>query len=222
MKRSIIGFAVALTLGGCSSLNPFQQSKPVTVEQPKEYQTAIKDTRLSVDFPDNGVKVYYTIGGKLEKVEITGVAEAWKQQHAVLAEMDAMGKMVKFVYGKDVATNSNVKTMARAIERSKDNVVNEFKSQNGRLTGVGDNDSLPIDRDNQDQRSNTATRVASIVNETLTNTVDSITSKGRLTGVHKIKEFSKNDGKLYVAVYEWSVENQKAADQIRGMMNYKK
>jgi hypothetical protein len=111
--------------------------------------------------------------------------------------------------------------MARAIERSKDNALNEFKSQNGRLTVIGE-DEFSGGRENQEQKSNTATRVASILNETLTNTVDSITSKGRLTGVHKIKEFSKGDGKLYVAVYEWSVENQQAADQIRNMMNYKK
>jgi hypothetical protein len=221
MKRSIIGLAITLALGGCSSVNPFTQSKPAPVEPPKEQQSPIKDTRLSIDFADNGLKVYYTVTGKLERIQITGVAEAWKTQHAVLAEMDAMGKLVKFVYGKEVSTDSNVRTMARAIERSKDNALNEFKSQNGRLTVIGE-DEFSGGRENQEQKSNTATRIASILNETLTNTVDSITSRGRLTGVHKIKEFSKSDGKLYVAVYEWSVDNQQAADQIRGMMNYKK
>ena len=52
-------------------------------------------------------------------------------------------------------------------------------------------------------------------------TVTNLTSKGRLTGVRKIRDFRRNDGKTYVAVYVWSDKDQATSEYIRNRMQGK-
>jgi hypothetical protein len=64
-------------------------------------------------------------------------------------------------------------------------------------------------------------RNAKALNETIVTTVTNITSKGRLTGVRKIRDFQRNDGKVYVAVYVWSDKDQATSEYIRNRMQGK-
>jgi hypothetical protein len=52
----------------------------------------------------------------------------------------------------------------------------------------------------------------------LVDTVTNITARGRLTGVRKARDMKVDDGKTYVAVYEWSENQQATADFIRDRM----
>jgi hypothetical protein len=223
MKRSLIALAVFGTIGlvGCGSTQ-----KPTTLDQPVEYKTAVKDAKITTEFMDNGIKLHYTLLGKLESIEVTGVAEAWKKQHDVISEMDAKNKLVKFIYGESVSNERNMRVIAKSIENAKDDVSNDFKSSQGTLKtadGPKEDKDLMADMEGNEstQKANVALRRASIINTTIINTVDNIKSSGRLTGVIKVREFTKDDGKTYVAVYEWTERNQAVADSLRSIMSGK-
>ena len=49
-------------------------------------------------------------------------------------------------------------------------------------------------------------------------TITTITAKGRLTGVRKVRDSQTNNGKTYIAVYQWSDKDQSAAESIRDRM----
>jgi hypothetical protein len=223
MKQSLIALAVFGTIGlvGCGST-----SKPTALDQPVEYKTPVKDAKITTEFMDNGIKLHYTLLGKLESIEVTGVAEAWKKQHDVISEIDAKNKLVKFIYGETVSTDRNMRVIAKSIENAKDDVTNDFRSSQGTLKstdGAKDDKDLmsTLEGDESTQKANTALRRASIINTTIINTVDNIKSSGRLTGVIKTREFTKDDGKTYVAVYEWTQKNQAVADSLRSIMSAK-
>jgi len=207
MKRTIISIAILASLGitGCSSTGSHTRVDPPTI--PQEWKTPVKDTELSVDFKDEGIKVYYTIFGKLEKIEVYGMAPAWKSNVTILAEADAMSKLVKFVHGKEVSSSETVKLLGKAIEKSQDGYTNDFDSK-----------ELQADNTPNSRKTNSALRNASVVNDTLVDTVTTITSRGRLTGVRKVRDIVQDNGKMYVAVYQWSQKDQATSEYLRKMM----
>ena len=208
MKRTIISIAILASLGitGCSSTGSHQKIEPPAM--PQEWKTPVKDTELSVDFKDEGIKVYYTIFGKLEKIEVYGMAPAWKSNVTILAEADAMSKLVKFVHGKEVSSSETVKLLGKAIEKSQDGYTNDFDSK-----------ELQADNTPNSRKTNSALRNASVVNDTLVDTVTTITSRGRLTGIRKVKDMVQDNGKMYVAVYQWSQKDQATSEYLRKMMS---
>jgi hypothetical protein len=64
-----------------------------------------------------------------------------------------------------------------------------------------------------------ADKSASIVNKTMVTTITVITSKGRLTGLRKVKDFTRDSGKVYVAVYQWSEKDQATSKYLREQMS---
>ena len=223
MKRSILAVAMitALGLAGCSSTNPFgsQGMAPAS-----DTTTPVKDTRISTDFTDEGIKIYYTLMGNLDRIEVYGIAPAWKGNVEILAEADAMDKLVKFVHGKSVSTERRVKIMAKAMDRARDNTLNKFKGADGSVDFSAkelesDSAALPsITNPEEATRDNTSRRIADRVENTLVNTVTTITAKGRLTGVRKVRDEVRQDGRIYVAVFQWSEKDQVTSEFIRGRM----
>lgn len=207
MKRTIISLTILASLGlvGCSSFGSKTKAEAPIV--PQEWKTPVKDATLSVDFRDDGIKVYYTMFGKLEKIEVYGMAPAWKSNVTILAEADAMSKLVKFVHGKEVTSNEVTKILGKAIEKSQDGYSNDFDSK-----------ELIADNAPSSRKTNSALRNASVVNETLVNTVTTITSRGRLTGVRKVNDMIRDNGKMYVAVYQWTHKDQATSEYLRKMM----
>jgi hypothetical protein len=214
MKRNILVLAVVATLVGCSSTGN-NLIKPAN-----DAVTPIKDTKISTNFVDEGIKITYTSGGKLEKIEVWGVAPAWKRNHDIIAEADAMDKLVKFVHGKNVTTDRRVKIISRALDNASDLTVNKFSSNDGTIETDSKSIESELKNNNgeETQKSNTAKRNARIVDETFVNAVQTVTSSGRLVGVVKVGEAVKNDGKTYVAHYQWSKKEMGAAIEIRNEM----
>lgn len=218
MKRTAIALSLLAMIGmaGCSSTNTSGIKAPV------ESATAIKDTRITTEFTDEGIKLYYTFTGKLEKIEVFGVAPAWKGNYSILAEADAMDKLVKFIHGKEVSSQRRVKIIGRSLERAADSTLNKFQSTDSTVAfKASDLDSEePTSNDGElNTKANTAKRTASVVDQTLVNTVTNITARGRINGVRKMRDMKVDDGKTYVAVYEWSENQQATADFIRERMN---
>ena len=198
-KFKLILLAGALALAGCSSVKLRESS-------------TIKDTKLATNFTDEGVKIFYTFTGKLEKIEVYGQADAWKGNVESLAEADALSKLVKFVYGNDVSTNRKVNIIGKAIENAEDSTNTD--------TITSDSKELESELKNKPNNSNStnAKRTAKIVNETIADTVTSMKSQGKLVGVRKANDYQKDNGKTYVAVYVWSEKDQAISENIRTRM----
>jgi hypothetical protein len=224
MNKTLLSAAViaALSLTGCSSNKP-GSSTSGGLSQPSDSQVAVKDTRISTEFKDQGIKIHYTMMGNLDRIEVFGVAPAWKGNADVIAELDAMDRLVKFVHGQSVSTERRTKIMARAIDRARDNTLNRFKTADQGLNFTAselENDTAPLPNLSGDEKSqnNTSRRIADRVENTLTETVTSITAKGRLTGVRKIGDRVLDDGRTYVAIFQWSEKDQSTAEFVRNRM----
>lgn len=217
MKKTALALAIVAALGltACGSTKTAGGLNP-----PSDSQVALKDTQISTDFKDEGIRIHYTLLGNLDRIEVFGTAPAWKGNVDIIAEADAMDKLVKFVHGKNVSSDRRVKIMSKTLDRARDNTLNRFKTTDDALafTASDIENEVPGGSNEQSSKDNTSRRVADRVENTLINTVNTITAKGRLTGVRKIGDRVINDGKTYVAVYQWSEKDQATSELIRGKM----
>ena len=185
--------------------------------------TGPKDQSISTDFTDEGIKITYTFTGKLQSIEVYGQAESWRGNVEALAEADAMAKLTKFVNGQNVSTERRVRIIGKSIEDTQNNKLDKFKNQDCNISITDKQVEYEpfVDRNQQTSQDSSSQRNAKAINETIVTTVTSITSKGRLTGVRKIRDFQRNDGKVYVAVYVWSEKDQAASEYIKKRMQNK-
>jgi hypothetical protein len=213
MRKFIAIFILSLLVIGCA-IEPSKNS----------INLDIKEKQLSTDFTDEGIKITYTFTGKLESIEVFGQAEVWRGNVEAIAEADAMAKLTKFVYGKDTSTSRRVKVIGRSIEAAKDNKLTAYSNKEGDIEITDKQiEGLPLigGTNSKTDASSTAERQATALNTTIVTTITDITSKGRLVGVRKVKDFQRNDGKVYVAVYVWSEKNQAASQYIKNRMQNK-
>ena len=211
MKKTALALSVVALLGltACSS------TKNVGMNPPSETTTAVKDTTISTDFKDQGIKIHYTLLGNLDRIEVYGIAPAWKGNVDVIAEADAKEKLVKFLHGESVSSERRTRIIARSLDRAQDNTSNRFKTADG----TANFDAADLDKiDGAESKDNSSRRTASRLENTLVTTLTTITASGRLTGVRKIRDGRMQDGKFYVAVYQWSEKDQGTAEFIRGRM----
>lgn len=213
MRTFIAVLILSLSVIGCA-----------TDSNKSSINTDIKEKQLSTDFTDEGIKITYTFTGKLQSIEVYGQAEAWRGNVEAIAEADAMAKLTKFVYGKDVSTSRRVKVIGRSLEAAKDNKLTAYSNKEGDIEITDKQiDVLPLagGSNAKTDASSTAERQATALNATIVTTITDITSKGRLVGVRKVRDFQRNDGKVYVAVYVWSEKNQAASEYIKKRMQNK-
>jgi hypothetical protein len=214
MLRKIICIGFVSILVACSTTESYKSTSSGDV----------KEQRLSTDFTDEGIKITYTFTGKLESIEVFGQAEAWRGNVEAVAEADAMAKLTKFVFGKDVSTSRRVQVIGRSLEAAKDNKLTAYSNKEGdiEITDKQIEGLPPIGGSSaKTDTSSTAERQATALNATIVTTITDITSKGRLVGVRKVRDFQRNDGKVYVAVYVWSEKNQAASEYIKKRMQNK-
>jgi hypothetical protein len=211
-------------LVGCSANKNQKLSESVGGE--------IKDRRLATDFTDEGIKITYTLTGDVKILEVSGQAEVWKTNVAVLAETDAMSKLTKYIYGKDVAVTQRVQVIGKSIEKFNDNIIksvykgdevptftdkqieNEITQE--RKVKINIPNSIAEDLKNQDLTR--YQREAKVVNDNTVETMTKISSGGKLQGVRKIRDYVKDDGKTYVAVYVWSDKDIETINYIKQRM----
>lgn len=218
MKQSALVLALASVLGLSACSSTPKVSDAFTPSE--ETKVAVKDTRISTDFRDQGIRVHYTLMGKLEKIEIYGVAPAWKGNYDVLAEIDAKQKLVKFVHGEQVTTDARTRILAKTLDRARDNTANRIGNNQSNLefdsreleASLESTPTPPAAEDNLSRR--TAERLERAMLET----AQTITSAGRLTGVHKTGDRISKDGRWYIARYEWSEKNQAVSETLRNRM----
>jgi hypothetical protein len=211
-------------LVGCSANKNQKLSESVGGE--------IKDRRLATDFTDEGIKITYTLTGDVKILEVSGQAEVWKTNVAALAETDAMSKLTKYIYGKDVAVTQRVQVIGKSIEKFNDNIIksvykgdevptftdkqieNEITQE--RKVKINIPNSIAEDLKNQDLTR--YQREAKVVNDNTVETMTKISSGGKLQGVRKIRDYVKDNGKTYVAVYVWSDKDIETINYIKQRM----
>ena len=131
MKKVLLGVAIATALSGCGM---FSKDTRTGMTPPSETATAVKDQRVATDFQDAGVKIFYTLMGDLDRIEVTGVAPAWKGNYTVVAELDAKAKLTQFLYGDNTKTERRIKIIGKALEKAQDNTLNKFKTADGTIS----------------------------------------------------------------------------------------
>jgi len=225
-KLLAIAVSAAL-LGGCStaSLNPFSDDKNFTVSQPGDNTTAVKDTTVAVT-NDEGIKIYYTLLGDLDRIEVYGVAETWKGNVEIRAEADAKERLVKYLYEEKVDTQRSIEVTTKTLDKARDDALNRIENGMGAPSLVEFDAEIIEAEVAQEQAQNgprttddnTSRRVAERVEQTKVSALTKITSGGTLRGMRKINGEFRQDGKVYVAVYRWSEKDQNTANEIRGKM----
>ena len=196
-----------LLLIGCSSYDKsvFQNTE------------SIKDKTLSSDFKDEGIKITYSITGNLKSIEVYGQADAWKDNVQILAEADAMSKLVKFIYGNDVTVNERITQIGNAI----DSVDERFSRNNSKENKLEDlsNKNNDLKNINKNNKENDHLKKAKVINETSINTVTNLISSGKLIGFRKNNSYLENQGKRYVAVYIWDQDGMQSSKFLKDQMN---
>ena len=222
--KKLLALAVATTLiGGCTSINPFSDNeKDFTVSQSSDNMTPVKEQTVGL-VNDEGIKIYYSLAGNLERIEVYGMAPAWKGNVEVVAEADAKERLVKYLYDESVTTDRSVEVITRTLDKARDNALNQI--ENGLApSAVVEFDQEDVEADVADttpvetNSNNTSRRVAERIEETKINTLTRITSGGNLRGMRKVGSQIRDNGRVYVAVYQWSEKDQVTANTIRSKM----
>jgi hypothetical protein len=222
-KLTLVATAIAAAvLSGCGTTSMFGSKAP----EPAPV-TAVKETetRLTTEFRREGVRVFYTMTGDVDRIEARGYAQAWQQQYEHVAELEAKEKMIKFLRGETVSSTRKTAVIARAIERAQDNTLNHFKTVDGAVD-ISADDAESADAGakivrspEENSRNNTALRRASINNaQTVTSNI-TVTASGRLTAVSKKSGEMIDNGRTYMAIYVWTPRDQTAARKISAVMD---
>ena len=223
MKRLQLAIAIAgvLNLTACGTTKLFGSNDGVA---PSEVVAVKEQTaQLSTEFKREGIKVFYSWGGDVDRIETKGFAPVWQGNYEHVAELEAKEKLVKFLHGETVSSTRKTAVIAKALERAQDNTLNKFKSVDGTIETVAEEletaAKTPKESSaDENSRSNSALRKASINNaQTVTSNITSSAS-GRLTAVYKKSGEVTNDGKIYVGTYVWTVKDQAAARKIVNLM----
>ena len=216
----VAAMAAALAITGCSSTKP--QLSGNDVQAPSDTKVAVKDRTVAAHFRDRGIELHYTWSGELEKVIVWGVAQAWLPSFERIAELDAKQKLVKFLHGETVSSETRQEIVSKALEKARDNTLNRFDSNTSRDADFSF-DSATIEAEIQSGPAvtgddNTSRRIAERLERTMINTAIALRSEGRLVGVIKIDDGRSRDGRFYFAKYEYSAKTRAASQQIRQQM----
>lgn len=225
MKKSVLSLGIATIIGlvGCSSSKPVTVSPGVNV--PAGPQQAISEQRLENDFKRQGVKVFYTVFGELDAIEVTGYAPVWGNSQSAareafrVAELEAKKALNDFMNKEIIASSTSVEMISKNLEKARDNKLNNFSSNRGRDTVASMATDEEVANTDKNSQTNTASRqdaltIASVVKNNI-----SIRNQGILGGLYLVEGDVINDGRNVRAVYRWDRKSNAIRPQLRGLMN---
>jgi len=226
MKKQILAVAVASALSqliGCSSTKPDTGINPGT-----SATTAISDQRIAAsEFKRQGIRVYYTLTGKLEAIEATGYAPVWgNSENAVresfrVAELEAKKSLNDFINRETITSAVSVKMISQNLEQANDKKANNFNSNRAghpdELIAIDDTvdreKNLQTTRDDNTALRNDALRISSLVNTTINNT-----NQGILGGLYLVDGQAINNGKNVRVIMRWDTKHEDVRLQVRNLM----
>jgi hypothetical protein len=223
MKRSIVSLAVVATLAltACSSTKN-QTGSPGISPGP---QTAISEQLAVSDFKRRGIRVVYSLTGKLEAIETVGYAPVWGRSHNSVreayrvAELEAKKSLNDFINQEVISTETSVKMASRNLERARDNKVNDFATNRNRdVVASVESDEAPSDANNFNRETNTATRNDALSVATTVNNSIKTRNQGILGGLYLVEGDVVDGGRTVRVVYRWDEKHNKQRGTIRQQM----
>lgn len=221
MKRILVVAAV-LALSACSST---KTSAPPAAGVNPGTQTAISEQLAVSEFKRRGIRVVYSLTGKLEAIETVGYAPIWgKSQNSVreayrVAELEAKKSLNDFINQEVIATETSVKMFSRNVEKAKDHKVNDFATNRNRdLVASIETDEAASDADNYNRENNTATRQDGFAIATVVNNSIKVRNQGILGGLYLVEGDVVDGGRSVRVVYRWDEKHNKQRGYIRQQM----
>lgn len=225
MKRYASSIAVliaALALGACSTTKTAEGSPGVSPGP----QSAISEQLAVSDFKRKGIRIVYSMTGKLEAIEATGYAPIWgRSQNSVreayrVAELEAKKSINDFINQEVIKSETSVRMISRNIERAKDNKTNNFATNRNRdvVASLETDEEVVQDAENYNREANTGVRndalsIVSIVNNTI-----SVRNQGILAGLYLVEGDVVDGGRVVRAVYRWDQKHNNVRATIRNQM----
>jgi len=232
MKQNILVGAMALamlSLVGCSSTKTTNSGGSGMINPGAAATTPIAEQRLAVsEFKKDGIKVYYSLFGNLEAIEVTGYAAVWgnsmnaARESYRIAELEAKKTLNDFINKESISSTVSVRMISKNLEDARDNNTNRFSSNKSlepdQLVAIDEEvtkrstDTNTNTTENQAVRNN-AVRIASTLQTTITNS-----NRGILGGLY-LKESAVIDGGRAVrVVMRWDLKHNETRKQLRNLM----
>ena len=210
MKKLILATAI-LAVAGCSS-NPTTLTD--RVKETNQVGGAIKERTISTEWEDDGIQISYTLTGELKEIVVQAQVPSHVSYYKAVAESEARKRIVEFVYGVDVDTDTRVEVIGTTIDKANDRSLENYIQEDG----VVDADSLETDISESkiaSPESGTSTeRVAEAVEKTIAKETRTLKSAGRLVG-WQVSGYPIDDGSVWVAELRWTEKDQKISDMLR-------
>ena len=220
MKRVLVVAAV-LALTACGST---KNAPPAAGINPGP-QTAISEQLAVSDFKRRGIRVVYSLTGKLEAIETVGYAPVWgRSQNSVreayrVAELEAKKSLNDFINQEVISSETSVKMVSRNLERARDNKVNDFATNRNRdIVASMESDEQPSDANNYNRETNTATRNDAFAIATVVNNTIRTRNQGILGGLYLVEGDVVDGGRMVRVVYRWDEKHNKQRGHIRQQM----
>ena len=229
MNKRILVAAMAvasLQLIGCSSTKLADVNNGELINPGAGAVTPIAEQRLAAsEFKSQGIKVYYTLFGDVEAIEVVGYAPVWgnsmnaARESYRVAELEAKKTLNDFINKESISSTVSVRMISDNLEHARDNTTNKFatnkpgtdelvSTDEGVATAAGNVNS----RENQAIRDN-ALKIASKMTTTITNS-----NRGILGGLY-LKEAGVIDGGRAVkVVMRWDKKHTEVRKQVRNLM----
>ena len=221
MKRVLV-VAAALALAACSST---KTSAPPAAGVNPGPQTAISEQLAVSDFKRRGIRVVYSLTGKLEAIETVGYAPVWgRSQNSVreayrVAELEAKKSLNDFINQEVISTETSVTMVSRNLERARDNKVNDFATNRNRdVVASLETDEQVADANNFNRETNTATRNDALSIATVVNNTIKTRNQGILGGLYLVEGDVVDGGRMVRVVYRWDEKHNKQRGYIRQQM----
>lgn len=238
MKKRILVVAMAvatLQLIGCSSTADKNSAESGAGINPgASAMTPIADQRLAAsDFKKQGIKVYYSLWGNLEAIEVTGYAAVWggsmnsARESFRIAELEAKKSLNDFINKETIVTSTSVRMISSNLEHAMDNNTNRFSTNklqdnNSDLVAVDEEVVKTADSGSGSGSSslqenaairNNALKIASNLQTTITNT-----NRGILGGLYLLEGSVIDDGRAVKVVMRWDKKHNEVRKTVRNLM----
>jgi hypothetical protein len=225
MKKTALYLALVTAMGltACSSTKVSDVGSGTAV--PPGTQQAISEQRASSDFKREGVRMIYSFTGNLEAVEAVGYAPVWgNSQNAVqsayeVAYVMAKDRMSSFLHPENITSKRFVDTVAKNLEKARDNKTNKFATNKNNDFSVETADTEAAREGEVNREENTAVRNDALNIASNIRTTVSVQRSGILGGVVFKDGRVINDGKNVQVIVRWDrKDNSQRRVVLREMM----
>lgn len=184
---------------------------------------AIADQRLaSSEFRKQGVRLIYSLSGKVEAIEVTGYAAAWggstksARESYRAAELEAKKSLSDFINRETVSSTTSIRMISNNLEHAQDQNTNRFATN--KPVELASSDDQVSGPPNPNTAENTAIRNNAVRIASELNTVITTQNRGIIGGLYLKDASVIDDGRAVRVVMRWDRKHNADRQQIRNLM----